>query len=208
MAHLDDIVTNELTGETTNYQHSNLENQFKLTYEVETDYEKMENKVTVRLYVRTNPDYPNDNTNYQYTDIYVRVRNDNYYLGNGESQYALIINPTQGAWVNGVKVTSEATTYTKIMEETVVFPCTNTGRLGIVLYTGFAINGNRYLFSSYNYIYLTLPAFSGMQFNINGTWKRVMTWIKVNGEWKRAYAYQNVNGEWKKYNSTWIWNPT
>ena len=82
-----------------------------------------------------------------------------------------------------------------------------TGRRGVKLTCGTNNNGNKYYFTDYTLIYLTLPSFSGMQYKVNNKYNFVMPWIKINGEWKRAIQYIKINGEWTKYNDTWLWNP-
>lgn len=217
MAHLNDLVVKNLSGETSNYAYSTsglIKVEFKQTYEVEQDNVNFKWKVKSALYVRLVQEDDPDYGGIGRRDIYLNIGGNKKYLSTGTSVHGDLsenhfsINRNTGVTVNGNVISSDAWTFTKILENEVEFT-SDTGRLAMRLNSGYvSTSGNDNFFEDYSNIYLTLPEFSGMWYKINGARKEVQPWIKVNGQWKKVHQYIKVNGQWKKSISTWIWDPT
>jgi len=185
MAKLDDIITSALSGESHNEQtdsYGGFKWYFKQTFNVTQDTVNFKWIIKSELYLKMELLNPVLDIRMTFNDVWLRIGNGRKILGSFTCD---LINYTD---------------YVKLGEHIVETECPNIGRGGFVLACG--INTNYYL-STYQLVYLTLPAFSGSLIKINGGWKYAMPWIKVNGSWKRALTYQKVNGSWKKYNDTW-----
>lgn len=204
MAKLDSLITNETTGEALNYyngQSSNYNVQFKQVFEV-TKNSNYTWTVKSSLYLRLNPNFPSgQGVRFDY-GVWQNIGDSPYKL---EQDIQLL--SLSGHWINGVQVSNNAYEYYKVMESTRTIECSDTGRYGIRLRCGRNTSSGTALCDDYTYIYVTLPAFSGIHYKRNGSYSMSMPWIKVNGEWKRTKQYIKVNGAWKEYKDTWLYNP-
>lgn len=205
MAKLDSLITNDLTGEAMNYDYwydpANVD--FKHVFNVVKN-DDFTWTITCSLYMKLSDTIVEPGVGaYSYNDLWLGIGNEYFDLGQEVSISNTDIK------VNNVVFSNTPLQYCKVFECTRTIECSSSGRLGIRLNCGKWTyeHTTRYLFSDYTYIYLTLPAFSGLQYKINGSYKKTMPWIKVNGEWKRALQYVKVNGEWKEYEDTWLYNP-
>lgn len=201
MAKIPSLITNSLTGEALNYSNSGSGKvEIKQTFEVTQNNNNFTWTIKSKIYIRLNSGYPQGKGE-RFSGIWQQI-------GDGINKIIedIQILSLSGVWINNVQVSNNAYEWYKILEQEKTYECT-TGRQGVKLQCGYANGNNNYYFDDYTLIYLTLPAFSGMQYKVNNKYYFAMPWIKVNGEWKRALQYVKVNDEWKKYNSTWKWNP-
>jgi hypothetical protein len=205
MAKLPSLITNETTGEAISYyngQSSNHNVQFRQVFEV-TQNNNYTWTVKSSLYLRLNPNYPSGRGERFPYGVWQRLGDEYFKMGQD-----IQLLSRSGHWINGVQVSNNAYQYYKVMESTKTYNCSNTGRYGTRLDCGFMNSETSYYRNTdYTLIYVTLPAFSGLSYKTNNSWKYAMPWIKVNGEWKRAKQYIKINGQWKEYKDTWIWNP-
>lgn len=198
MAQLDNVVTNATTGEAINYDGYDDKVQFKQEFQV-TKNSNYTWTVRSTLYGKLI-----SGSGTRFFGFWQGIGNNNYNTGVEDVQFL-----STGIYINRNKVSNNSYEYYKLLENTININCTSTGRNAIRLRCGkLSDDGtSNYYFNEYRFIYLTLPAFSGMKYKINSSWKSSMPWIKVNGEWKRVKQFIKVNNTWKEYNSTWIWNP-
>lgn len=198
MAKLPSLITNNLTGEALNYYGNPHNNNpiFKQTFKV-TQNADFTWTVKSELYIKLDSSQSSSGQNVG--TCYIQIADKAFDIQDVQIMVT-------GVWVRGSQISSNPYEWTKILDcmETFESP---TGRRGVKLTCGTNNNGNKYYFTDYTLIYLTLPSFSGMQYKVNNKYNFVMPWIKINGEWKRAIQYIKINGEWTKYNDTWLWNP-
>ena len=220
------IPTNETNGENITYStHSNDNNTvaltfaFKLTWNVIQDTTNFNWKVKCAIWakVESATGTTGNAYNINYRDIAIRIGNNYHYLATSSSEPALTI----GAWandktdgqitVNGVRLTSNPSNYTKILEVEETKELTHTGRWATSLreLQSSTYRGDLYSFGpDLTTIYLTFPSFSGLTYYTTTHYLSSMPFIKINGEWKPAYSqYIKLNGEWKKAIDTWLWTP-
>lgn len=202
MAKLPSLVTSNLTGEALNYYGSSQNIIVKQTFEV-TKNQNYTWTVKSSLYIKLKDGI---SIGQAFDDLWLYIQGTYYDIGKKveiSPNGVLLVNPDSSY----ERLSNNGYEYTKVLENTKTINFSRTGRAGITLYCGWTYNSNRRLFDDYTYIYLTLPAFSGMFYKENGTYKRTMPLIKVNGVWQRTKQYVKVEGEWKEYNSTWVYNP-
>lgn len=198
MAQLDNVVTNATTGEAINYDGYDNKVQFKQEFQV-TKNSNYTWTVRSTLYGKLI-----SGSGTRFFGFWQGIGNNNYNTGVEDVQFL-----STGIYINRNKVSNNSYEYYKLLENTININCTSTGRNAIRLRCGelSADGTSNYYFNEYRFIYLTLPAFSGLKYKINNSWYLSMPWIKVNGEWKRAKQYIKINGQWKEYKDTWTWNP-
>lgn len=185
MAKLPSLITNNLTGEALNYYGNPHNNNpiFKQTFKV-TQNADFTWTVKSELYIKLDSSQSSGGQNVG--TCYIQIADKAFDIQDVQIMVT-------GVWVRGSQISSNPYEWTKILDcmETFESP---TGRRGVKLTCGTNNNGNKYYFTDYTLIYLTLPSFSAMQYKVNNKYKFVMPWIKINGEWT-------------KYNDTWLWNP-
>ena len=201
MAKLPSLITNETTGEAINYYgSSHNENPFiKQTFEV-TKNDNYTWTIKSSLYIKLPTTVTSGGFNMGTCCVFI---------GGQRFDVQEVQIMTTGVWTRGSKISNNPYEWTKILEGTMNYECTSSGRNAVRLYCGYLnpSGTTSYLFYDYTLIYVTLPSFSGLEYKINGSWKYVMPWIKVNGTWKRANQFMKINDEWKEYHDTWMWNP-
>ena len=204
MAKLPSLITDATSGEAVSYyngQSSNYNVQFKQTFEV-TQNSDFTWTVKSKLYLRLNPNYPSGSGERFLYGIWQRI-GDQFF----QFQKDIQLLSRSGHWIDGVQVSNDAYEYYKIMENTKIYDCSDTGRRANRFECGYIQNSTMYFCTDYTIIYDTFPPFSGLSYKMNNSWKSSMPWIKINGEWKRAKQFIKVNNEWKECKDSWIWNP-
>lgn len=223
MAKLDDVISSALSGEAYNSYNSFSDGQtaepcirtdIKQTWNVTYDTTNFKWVVKSELYVKgTVLQTATSGGTLYHRNLGVSIGGYRSVIGqdvfvNINGMANTIYPDGDGIYVGSTKISSTPTVYAKVFEYSVDISCTSGGRAGIRICVNYLRDGTYYYPTNYTNIYLTLPAFSGMEYKTNGKYKFVMPWVKVNGTWKRAIQYIKIDGEWKEHKDTWTYQPS